>query len=82
LNEIDLVLDIKPSDANFLLVKVTDADVIYNYLVSKNIVVRNRTNALGCENCLRISVGTTEQTEVLLAALRTFETLNETIVLN
>jgi histidinol-phosphate aminotransferase len=82
LNEIDLVLDIKPSDANFLLVKVTEADVIYNYLVSKNIVVRNRTNALGCENCLRISVGTTEQTEVLLAALRTFETLNETIVLN
>jgi histidinol-phosphate aminotransferase len=76
------VLEIKPSNANFLLVKVIDANAIYNYLVSKNIVVRNRSKVQGCEECLRISVGTPEQTEVLLAALRTFEILNENIALN
>ena len=44
-----------PSDANFLLVKVKDANYIYNTLIDKNIIVRNRSSVI--ENCLRITVG-------------------------
>ncbi len=67
------VLKIFPSDANFLLVKVKDADFLYKYLLSNKIVVRNRSKVHGCEGCLRISVGTPEENNTLLDALRRFE---------
>lgn len=61
-----------PSDANFLLVKVTDANRLYQYLVEQGIIVRNRSAQPLCQNCLRITVGTREENTKLLAALRTF----------
>ena len=59
-----------PSNANFFLVRVTDAPRIYNYLVGEGIIVRNRHTVTLCGNCLRITVGTTAENETLLEALR------------
>ena len=64
-----------PSDANFLLAKVTDANALYAYLREKGIIVRNRNNVLLCEGCLRITVGTERENKELLAALNSFSTL-------
>jgi histidinol-phosphate aminotransferase len=61
-----------PSDANFLLVKVTDANAIYSYLRDKGIIVRNRNNVLLCEGCLRITVGTERENSELLEALNSY----------
>jgi histidinol-phosphate aminotransferase len=62
-----------PSDANFILVKVADADALYQFLAANEIVVRNRSKEAGCENCLRISIGTTEENEQLLLALKKYQ---------
>jgi histidinol-phosphate aminotransferase len=59
-----------PSDANFLLVKIKNASNIYDQLVKKSIIVRNRSNIILCENCLRISIGTPEENKKLLTVLR------------
>jgi histidinol-phosphate aminotransferase len=58
-----------PSDANYLLVDVGDAEAWYHQLVTQGIVVRNRSNITMCEGCLRITVGTPEENKVLLRAL-------------
>ncbi len=58
-----------PSDANFLLVRVDDADGLYNYLLEKGIIVRNRTRVPGCAGCLRLTVGLPEENDALLRAL-------------
>ena len=70
LKEIDFVEYIYPSDANFLLIKVNDADKIYNQLLEKNIVVRNRSTQYNCENTLRISIGTPLENEKLIGAMK------------
>ena len=57
-----------PSDANFLLVKVKNADYIYNTLVNKNIITRNRSSVI--ENCLRITIGKKTENDKLVKALR------------
>jgi histidinol-phosphate aminotransferase len=57
-----------PSEANFLLVKVKDANHIYNYLVNNGIIVRNRSSVI--DNCLRITVGTMKENDKLLDALK------------
>ena len=62
-----------PTDANFFLAKVYEATQIYNYLVSEGIIVRNRTNVALCNDCLRITIGTKEENEALLDALRKVE---------
>ena len=61
-----------PTDANFVLVKVTDADGIYRYLVQKGVVVRNRSHVHLCGDCLRITVGTKDENTKLLSALRQY----------
>ena len=61
-----------PSDANFFLARVTDANAIYNYLVDKGIIVRNRSRISLCQDCLRITIGTRDENEQLLRALRTY----------
>ncbi|MDR4930004.1 histidinol-phosphate transaminase [Segatella bryantii] len=61
---------IYPTDSNFFLVKVTDAQAIYDYLVEKGIIVRNRTRVQLCGNCLRITIGSKSENQELLAALR------------
>ncbi|MDY4409910.1 MAG: histidinol-phosphate transaminase [Prevotella sp.] len=59
-----------PSDANFFLAKMTDANGIYKYLVEKGIIVRNRSKVRLCGNCLRITIGTKSENDELLGALR------------
>ena len=68
LSRFDFVETIYPSDANFILVKVSDANVIYHFLLEEKIVVRNRNNVELCEGCLRITVGTPEENRRLLEA--------------
>jgi len=62
-----------PTDANFFLAKVYEATQIYNYLVGEGIIVRNRTNVMLCKDCLRITIGTKEENDALLEALRKIE---------
>lgn len=62
-----------PSDANFFLVRVTDAMKIYNYLVGEGIIVRNRHTVSLCGNCLRVTVGTRVENDKLLNALRHYQ---------
>ncbi len=64
---------IYPSDANFFLAKVSDAKAIYNYLVAKGIIVRNRTSITLCKDCLRVTVGTREENNQLLETLKQYK---------
>lgn len=66
------VVKMFPSDANFFLVRVTDAVKIYNYLVGKGIIVRNRHSVSLCGNCLRVTVGTRIENEKLVEALKEY----------
>ncbi len=68
----DFIKKIYPSDTNFLLVKVSDAAGLYKYLLTKNIVVRNRSNQPLCDNCLRITIGTPQENISLLQALKSY----------
>ena len=68
--ELKICEKVYPTDANFFLEKVTDAQGIYEYLVEKGIIVRNRTRVQLCHNCLRITIGTREENNELLGALR------------
>ena len=62
-----------PTDANFFLAKMTDAQAIYDYLVDKGIIVRNRTRVQLCNNCLRITIGSRNENAELIGALRQYE---------
>ena len=73
LQQLSFIKTIYPTDANFLLVKVTDADAVYNYLAAKEIVVRNRTKEVLCDNCLRITIGTPQENEKLLLILKKYQ---------
>lgn len=70
LAEFPFVVKVYPSDANFILIKTTDANTIYNELIKKQIVVRNRTKEALCENCLRITVGTPKENQLLINVLK------------
>lgn len=61
-----------PTDANFFLAKMDDAQKTYNYLVNRGIIVRNRSRITLCQNCLRITIGNKSENNELLAALRQF----------
>lgn len=71
--ELPLALQVYPTDANFFLVRVADADRLYHYLVERGIVVRNRNRVALCQGCLRITVGTPQENCELLAALRQYK---------
>ncbi len=64
---------IYPSDANFLLVKVADADALYNHLIGDGIIVRNRNNVVMCSGCLRITIGTEKENEKMLKSMLRYE---------
>jgi histidinol-phosphate aminotransferase len=70
LEKFSFVEKVYPSDANFLLVKVADANKLYNYLIQRNIVVRNRHGVV--ENCIRITTGTKNENNELIKALKKF----------
>jgi histidinol-phosphate aminotransferase len=71
-NELPICEKVYPTDANFFLAKMTDATKIYNYLVDRGIIVRNRNRVQLCENCLRITIGTKTENNELVAALRQY----------
>jgi len=62
-----------PTDANFFLAQMNDAVKIYNYLVDRGIIVRNRHRVQLCQNCLRITIGTKTENGELIAALRQYQ---------
>ena len=68
--ELPICEKVYPTDANFFLAKMTDAQKIYDYLVNKGIIVRNRTRITLCNNCLRVTIGTKDENGELLGALR------------
>ena len=68
--ELPICEKIYPTDANFFLAKVKNAQKTYDYLVDKGIIVRNRTRVSLCNNCLRVTIGTREENNELLGALR------------
>ena len=70
--ELPICDTIYKTDANFFLAKVTDAKAIYDYLVDKGIIVRNRSRIQLCANCLRITIGTRTENNELLSALRQY----------
>jgi len=70
LGKLSCVLKIYPSETNFLLVKVTDAKKIHADLMVQGVIVRDRSNVIACEGCLRISVGTKEENDTLLNCLK------------
>lgn len=67
LKKLSIVKKIYPSDANFLLVEVSDANKIYNQLINKQIIIRNRNSVV--KNCIRITIGNSEENQKLLNAL-------------
>lgn len=69
LAEVDFIKKVYPSDANFVLVKVDNANERYRQLLQKGVVVRNRTTQPLCENTLRFTVGTEEENGKLITAL-------------
>jgi histidinol-phosphate aminotransferase len=72
LKDIPGVIHIYPSDANFLLVRVEEPRRLYEYLVTEGIIVRDRSRVTLCEGCLRVTVGTPGENEILLKAVAAF----------
>jgi len=72
LSTLPFVQTVYPSDANFLLVKVDNAHALYDYLVNKGIVVRDRSKVELCGNCLRITVGTEPENKELITVLEQY----------
>ena len=70
--ELPICEQVYPTDANFFLARMTDAQSIYNYLVDRGIIVRNRTRVHLCNNCLRVTIGMKGENNELLSALRQY----------
>ena len=73
LKSFSFIVKVFPSDANFLLVKVDQPREIYQYLVSRKIIIRDRSNASLCDGCLRITVGTPDENARLTEALKEYQ---------
>lgn len=73
--ELPVCKAVYPTDANFFLARMTDANRIYHYLVDRGIIVRNRSHVTLCENCLRLTIGTPQENNALLGALRQYRPL-------
>ncbi|PWK19936.1 histidinol-phosphate transaminase [Xanthomarina spongicola] len=73
LQAISFISKIYHSDANFILVKVDDANFRYQQFIEKGIVIRNRTNQLGCKNCLRLTLGTKAENTRLINTLKAIQ---------
>ncbi|WP_202390716.1 histidinol-phosphate transaminase [Flavobacterium sp. Sd200] len=69
--DISIITKVYPTDANFILIKVKDADKAYNQLINKNIILRNRSKVVA--DCLRITIGTPQENEALLSAFKNIQ---------
>lgn len=72
LSDLKIIQHIYPSNSNQLLVKFTDANAVFHYLIEQKIITRLRSNVLLCENCIRISIGTKKENDILLKALKKY----------
>ena len=70
LKKLPMVIHVYPTDANFVLVKVNNANATYHQLVDRSIIVRNRNSVTLCNDCLRITVGTPEENKILLEEMK------------
>lgn len=70
--KLSITQTVYPSDANFILVRLTGAKKIYEYLSAKGIIVRDRSKVILCDNCLRITIGTPEENKQLIEALKQY----------
>jgi len=73
LQKLPFVETVFPSDSNFLLVKVNNANRIYNFLLRNKIIVRNRSNMINCSECLRFTIGTDIENITLIETLKMYE---------
>jgi histidinol-phosphate aminotransferase len=73
LASLDCVVKVHPSDANFILVKFTSGRKVYEYLAGKKIITRDRSKVILCDDAVRITVGTKEENEKLLEALKNYK---------
>lgn len=71
LEKLDLVKTIFPSDANFILIEVDNANSVYQELVNQNVIIRNRNSVI--KNCLRITVGSPDENKKLIETLQTLK---------
>ena len=69
----DFVVFVYPSETNFLLVKVTQPKAIYNYLLNEKVIIRDRSDVIGCEGSLRFSIGTKEENDLVIKLLKDFK---------
>lgn len=73
LKRIPIVDKVYPSSSNFFLVKINSSSIhLYQYLINKKIIVRDRSKVILCENCLRITVGTHEENEYLISNIKKY----------
>ncbi len=72
LPKLECIKEVFPSDANFILVKVENATELYNFLLERKIIVRNRSKEYLCDNCLRLTIGTPEENEKLVEGLKDY----------
>ncbi len=77
LESFSFVTTIHPSDANFLLIRTLDANGLYKYLVDQKIIVRNRSTVALCNNCIRITIGSPEENQQILKALKQYQTIEK-----
>ncbi|WP_289053636.1 histidinol-phosphate transaminase [Carboxylicivirga marina] len=73
LADLSFVVKVYPSDANYLLIKVNEPKAVYDFLVSKQIIIRDRSSVSLCEGCLRVTIGQPAENSLLLEALTMFE---------
>lgn len=72
LSKLSYIKKVYPSDANFFLIKVEEPLTVYNYLIKRRIIVRDRSKVELCEGCLRITVGTADENKLVLTALKEY----------
>ncbi len=72
LTELNIVKKIHPTNANFILAQFENPKKIYQYLVQQGIIIRDRTNVLLCDDCLRITVGIEEENKFLIESLKNY----------
>jgi len=70
--QFNFIQNIYSTDANFILIKTDDADSLYKFLADQKIIVRNRSKEVLCENCIRVTVGTHQENEILIEALKKY----------
>ncbi len=80
LKDFNFIKKVFPSEANFILAETSNADELYDFLLKKGIIVRNRSKQFNCENCLRFTIGTSKENQKLITALKVYqEILNSRI---